>query len=322
MTPASFEKRSVAMPENLAPGHFVFWQPPPGAVVEVGAESLAVPLPQYPLPVLRAGLVEGNPTPDQIGQGAYDYLRRFPDCEGNRVYAGLLRDAFPHFLTDLASQVVMLDAKDVEPAYVLRKLTGLKVLRLVDPDNAGVLRQLCRGFFDLALDFAELTNCRSHLLESMRYGQELLRLVPEDPQALSLLAEVDLLFGDVPAALDKLQRLKQVLVDETVAGQVEMRRAELSRQAYSEVTIVDELEGVAAAMELHLSGDNRAATALLEQIEEQGRLLQLLPSANFYCLLAYCRQGCGDLGGATVALHKALELEPGHAAAAAALADD
>ena len=72
-------------------------------------------------------------------------------------------------------------------------------------------------------------------------------------------------------------------------------------------------------MELHLSGDNCAATALLEQIEEQGRLLQVLPSANFYCLLAYCRQGCDDREGATVALHKALEIEPGHTAALAAL---
>jgi cytochrome c-type biogenesis protein CcmH/NrfG len=47
-----------------------------------------------------------------------------------------------------------------------------------------------------------------------------------------------------------------------------------------------------------------------------------LPSANFYCLLAYCRRGCGDLSGAMVALHKALEAEPDHAAALAALAVD
>ena len=322
MIPASLEKFSASVPENLAPDHFVFWQPPVGHVVEVGAEPLVVVLPNYPLPVLRAGFAEEPPTPDQIGQGAYDYLRRFPDCEGNSIYAGLLRDAFPHFLTDLAAQVVMLDAKDVESAYVLRKLTGLKILRLVDPANVGALRQLCRGFFDLALDFAELANCRAHLLEAMRYGQELLRLAPEDPHALSLLAEIDLLFGDVPAALNKLQRLQQLIDDAEVVRQVELRRAELSRQPYAEVAIVDELEGVAAAMELHLSGDNRAATALLEQIEEQGRLQQVLPSANFYCLLAYCRQGCGDPAGATVALHKALEIEPGHAAALAALADD
>ena len=174
----------------------------------------------------------------------------------------------------------------------------------------------------MALDFAELANCRRHLLEAMRYGQELLMLVPEDPQALSLLAEIDVLFGDLPAALAKLQRLLQVLEDAGVSLQVQARLEERSRQDYAEVTLVDELEGVADAMRLHLTGDDHAAASLLERIEAQGRLPQLLPSANFYCLLAYCRQGCGDTTGAAVALHRALEIEPGHAAALAALVGD
>jgi hypothetical protein len=322
MTTVLSEKLAATAPVNLAPGLFVFWQPPAGFTVAVGAESHRVALPAFPLPIATDVCSGETPTTAQIGQGVYDYLRRFPDCEGNRLYAGVLRDAFPHFLSDLAAHVVMLDAKDVEPAYVLRKLTGLKILQLVEPANAGVLRQLCRGFFDLALDFSELANCRRHLLEAMRYGQELLCRQPEDPQALSLLAEIDVLFGDVPGAHAKFQRLRKVLEDDQVAAQVGVRLAALSTLEPGEKAVVDELEEVAAAMELHLCGDNRAATVLLERIEEQGRMLQLLPSADFYCLLAYCRQGCGDPEGATVALHRALELEPGHAAAVAALAGD
>jgi len=307
--------------QNHAPSRFFFWQPPAGSVVEAGAEQLPVELPEFPLPVLRAGFEGEVPTTVQIGQGVYDYLRQFPDCAGNTIYAGLLRDAFPHYLADLAAHAVMLDAKDVEPAYVLRKLTCLKILRLAEPSNTDLLRQLCRGYFDLALDFAELANSRRHLLEAMRFGQELLKLAPGDQQTLSILAEVDLLFGDVPAATDKLRRLQLRLDDTEAAGRVGERLAELVQWDPAEVTLVDELESVAEAISLHLAGDDRAAISVLEWIEEQGRLPKVLPSANFYCLLAYCRRGCDDLAGATVALHQALDIEPGHAAALAALAD-
>lgn len=310
-----------ALPENHAPSRFVLWHPPTGSVVEVGPEQLPVVLPEYPLPILRAGFDSEVPDTVQIGQGVYDYLRQFPECPGNSLYAGLLRDAFPHYLADLAAHAVMLDAKDVEPAYVLRKLTCLKILRLAEPANADLLRQLCRGYFELALDFAELANTRRHLLEAMRFGQELLRLDPDDLQALNVLAEVDLLFGDLPAAIDKLRRLQVLLADAAAAGQVGARLAELVQREYVEVTLVDELESVAEAIRLHLAGDDHAAIAVLEWIEEQGRLPKELPSANFYCLLAYCRRGCADLPGAMVALHKALDIEPGHPAALAALAD-
>ena len=308
-------------PENQAPSSFCFWQPRAGSVVEVGPALLPVMLPDYPLPILRAGFDGEVPDTAQIGQGVYDYLRQFPDCQGNTLYAGLLRDAFPHYLADLAAQAVMLDAKDVEPAYVLRKLNCLKILRLAEPANADLLRQLCRGYFELALDFAELANTRRHLLEAMRFGQELLGLDPRDPLALSVLAEVDLLFGDIPAAIDKLRRLQAALADAAVVGRVGERLADLEQREFVEVTLVDELESVAEAIRLHLAGDDRAAIAVLEWIEEQGRLPKDLPSANFYCLLAYCRRGCGDVPGATVALHKALDIEPDHPAALVALAD-
>lgn len=316
------EASTDTLPGDLAGSSFTLWHPPAGSLVEVGPEQLPVALPLFPLPIPRDGFSGGTPTLHQIGQGLYDYLRQFPECEGNALYAGLLRDAFPHFLADLAAHAVMLDAKHVEPAYVLRKLTCLKILRLAEPTNTGLLRELCRGYFELALDFAELARCRGHLLEAMRFGQELLKAIPDDPQALNLLAEIDVLFGDTPAAAGKWRRLLTVLDDAAVCTSIETRMNDIAQQEFTEVTLVDELEQVAEAITLHLSGDNPAALCLLEWIEEQGRLIKVLPSANFYCLLAYCRRGCGDFGGAVVALHKALAAEPEHAAALAALAVD
>ena len=305
--------------ENLAPQHFSFWSPPAGATILVGAERQPLALPDIPLPLHRDDLKDLPPSDAAIGQGLYDYLRQFPDCFGNKIYAGLLRDAYPHFITDLAARAVMLDAKQVEPAYVVRKLTALKILWLLEPHNRGLLLQLCRGYFELAMEFAALASCREHLREAMRFGQELLAIDPSDVNALSLLAEIDLLFGDIPGATTKWQHLAAQVSDPEMRAHIEGRLAVCNGTAESDTTLVDDLEDVAEALRLHGLGDDRQATFVLERIEALGHLTSTLPSADFYWLLGICRRGCGDPDGAVAALHQALTLEPGHPAAQAAL---
>lgn len=305
--------------ENLAPDRYVFWLPPDGAVVLAGAERCEVPLPAFPLPLHRGDAAGDTPSDAAVGQGLYDYLRQFPDCDGNAVYAELLREAYPHFITDLAAHAVMLDAKQVEPAYVARKLTCLKILHLLEPGNTGLLAQLCRGYFELALEFSELARCRQHLREAMRFGQELLALDPSERQALALLADIDLLFGDAPAAIGKWRRLADGAGDPALRARAEARIAACSSTVCPETSLVDDLETLAEAMHLHAGGNDRQAVSLLERLEQNGRLTTTLPSADFYWLLGICRLGCGDGGGAIAALQQALELEPDHAAAQAAL---
>ena len=306
--------------ENCAPGRFTFWMPPQGYTVAVGPEQIAVPLPALPLPLHRAEATGETPGDAAIGQGVYDYLRQFPDCQGNRTYAALLRDAYPHFLTDLASYAVMVDAKQVEPAYVLRKLNCLKVLSLLEPDNTELLLQLSRGFLAVALEFSELAYCRRHLRDAMRYGQEALRVEPASAGALSVLAEIDLLFGDTPGAIDKWRRLAGLIGDPVLQARIDEQVAALAEGEIPDSCLVDDLEALAEAMQLHTRGDHAQAVYILEQIQEAGRLTAKLPSADFYWLLGVCRRADGDVGGAYSALLKATELEPGHAAAIDALA--
>jgi cytochrome c-type biogenesis protein CcmH/NrfG len=153
----------------------------------------------------------------------------------------------------------------------------------------------------------------------MRFGQDLLAIDPADSTALSLLAEIDLLFGDIPGALDKWQRLSVQVSDPTTRAHIEARLAACTKAAESGTTLVDDLEAVAEALRLHDLGDDRQATFVLESLEALGHLTSALPSADFYWLLGVCRRGCGDPGGAVAALHQALALEPGHSAALAAL---
>lgn len=296
---------------NLDPQRFTFWQPPVGHVVHVGADQAPLALPQIPLPI-KNGDLDNDPTDNAVGEGLYDYLRQFPDCLHNTVYAELLRDGYSHFLADLAAHVVMLDKKQVDPAYVFRKLTYLKILRLLEPDNAGLLWQLAQGFYGLAMTFTELPQVRHHLLNAMRYGQDLLKLQPADQAALNLLAEVDILFGDYPSAISKFRRLSDALTDLDLIDQIKARVDSCVDIGFPDHPLVDDLECVGEAMQLYAAKEYRLATELLERLEEDDYFVAELKSADFLCLLGMCRNMTGDRGGAFDALSQALEIAPEH----------
>ena len=308
------------VPPTLNPERFSFWEAPAERGLSGGGDRPETALPQVLLPVSHADLEDGEPSDAAIGQGIYDYLRQFPDCPHNRVYAGLLQEAFPHFLTDLASQAVLLDAKDVETVYIRRKLTGLKILALVEADNVGLLLQLCRGFYELALAFEELGSCRRHLLQAMRYGQELLKVSPENPHALNMLAEIDIMFGDFPGADNKWRRILDHSDDQVDKDRISSRKQQYVGRPWLENTLVDDLESVGKALELYAAGQYQLALAILERVEEIGLLPHDLPSADYFYLLGMCRLKNGLEPEAGRALQRSLELDPQHLPARDALA--
>ena len=305
---------------NLDPEKFVFWTPSENSVVHVGPDQKPVPYPQIPLPVKVEDLKQGDtPNENAVGNGVYDYLRQFPDCLHNVAYAELLRDGYAHYVADLAANVVMLDKKDVEPAYVFRKLTYLKILRLLEPGNVGLLWQLCQGFYNLAMTFTELHQVRRHLLDAMRFGQMLVKVDPDNLAVLNLLAEIDVLFGDYPAAIRRLRRLLELVEDEDRSGQINARLQACVETGFPDHCLVDDLEKVADAMQLYAAGNYPLATEILERLEVDDYFTAELKSADFLCLLGMCRIKTGDQGGAFEALNSALEIDPDHEQARQAL---
>jgi len=301
------------LPENLDPSTFIFWQPPAGYVVHVGADQQPCKLPGIPLPI-KIKDIEGeeHPSDNAIGEGVYDYLRQFPDCLDNTAYAELLRDAYSHYLADLGAHAVMLDAKDVEPAYIYRKLTYLKILRLLEPDNSGLLWQLAQGFYSLALTFTELHKVRRYLLQAMRFGQDLVKLTPDDPAVLNLLAEIDILFGDYPTAMQRFGRILELVTDEQTRERIQTRLEACQAVGFPDHPLVDDLEQIADTMELYADGQYALATEMLERLEEDHYFASELKSADFLCLLGMCRLKTDDRAGAFDALSQSLELDPDH----------
>ncbi len=290
---------------------FLLWAPGEGITVKIGADRHPFPLPNIPIPVHRGDMEEGLPSDEAVGRGIYDYLRQFPDCPHNRQYAELLRDAFSHYLADLGAQIAMLDHKEVDPPYVQRKLTFLKIFSLLEPENPRVLQMLGKTCFELGLMFPELKNSRTHLLKAMRYLQQSLKKLPEDPGIFNYLGEIDFLFGDYPAATRRWSTVADLVTDAATREALQEKIQRVECREVPDYPLVDDLEAIGEAMERLASGEAWEALAIVERLEEEGVIPSEFPSAQFYYLLGACRERTGDAAGAFAAFDKALELAPG-----------
>ena len=287
---------------------FLFWTPEIGDVVLVGPEQRPVPLPQQPLPIYAHATQGGNrPDDDALGAGIYEYLRRYPDCEEGYYLVDLLRNAYPHYLGDIAAQVLMIEEKEVDAPFLRRKITGLKILALLEA-RPQLYYQLGRSYFEFATMFTELPHCRNHLLAAREYLHRALSLEAADPATLNLLAQIEAWFGMKDEAL-RLWQHAATLVAEPTRSALRQRAAEL-QSPHMEIPLIDELEALGATLVLIGSGDFAQALVLLERLQEQGRIMAELPAPEFYYMLGHCREQCNDPGQALVAYVQALELDP------------
>ena len=118
--------------------HISYYHPPADFVLEGRDGKVAIPLNGVPIPLEEdyfATLGESTPSYDAIGTGIYTALRSNPDCQFNEFYAGLLKEAYPHLVSELATYIVMLDKKDVDVPYLDRKINYLKIVGLMQPDD-------------------------------------------------------------------------------------------------------------------------------------------------------------------------------------------
>jgi len=294
---------------------FAFWTPSPSATVTVGPEQSEISLPQVPIPVHPRQLAEGDPSTAAIGEGVYDFLRRFPDCDHNRPYAELLRDAYPHYIADIGSHAVMLDARDVSAAYLQRKINLLKILNLLDAENVGLAYLLGQTCFEMLHEVSEFSQARTHLLAAHGHLSRALKLGMRNTAVFNLLGELDYLLGDFPGARRNWESALALLGDDQkeLQAQLQGRIDNLLRQ--TPVALLDEMEAVGLALIEAGRGDYASALELLEPIAEQGRLLDYFQCVQVPYMIGVCRERLGDIPGALLAYEEALELAPGYALA-------
>ncbi len=305
--------------EPLAP-EYQFYTPPADRKVTIGADEQQIPLPQIPLPVEVAAAVPEEPSDKLIGTSLYNYLRRFPDCPRAEDYAQLLQQAFPYYLADIGAQIIMLEAKEVDAPYLRRKISYLKILVLLEPQNPQLLQKLGVAFFELGMVYVELINIRREFSHALIFLQRSLVIDPQNTTTLNVMGQVSYLMGDYPAVL----RYWQGVIDQIPACEARnllRQRVEwIAAGQHPPQPLIDDLEAIGIATEHFSINEFNAAAEIMNRLEEQAILPQELPSPEFFYLLGLCREKSGETAAAFEAYSKALETDPEHQPSAEALA--
>ncbi|WP_305045665.1 tetratricopeptide repeat protein [Geoalkalibacter sp.] len=294
---------------SLSPRFYRLWTPSPGRSVAVGPERMPLPLPRVPLPVHVAVDPLGDPSDDAIGQGIFDYLREFPDCPHNRVYAGLLRDAYPHFLAEIGTQLVMLDARQVDPLYIRRKITLLRILLLLEPENPGLFQQLGIAHYQVGTMFSELHNCRADLLKALGYLQQALNRAAPEMGILNYLGQIDYYLGDYPGAARRWQGICDRLPPGSARQELLRRLQDIDAGKVPDHPLIDDFDAIGQAQEAFRKGEVEDARRDMERVAEDPYFCAMYRAPEFFHFLGLCRERCGDVAGAIAAHAEALNIE-------------
>jgi len=274
-----------------------------------------------PLPLLEQDFqaLEGElPGYDAVGRGIYQALRNEPGCLHCNRYAGLLKEGYPHFLSELAAQILMLGEKDVEVPYLDRRVKLLSIFALMEPEDPHFPLEIGATLLDKGCRFSALHLSTVTLYKAESYLDRALQLAPDDPKAISTLAEVSFLLGKYQKAASLWRRLLPV-VSETVAAELQGRLERIEKGELPRVPAVDYLEAIACALTLKEEGAYPEAVAILTDITADAYFALDFPMPEIPYLLALCCIDMGGAGDARTFLRQALRMNPDFTEAKAAL---
>lgn len=249
-----------------------------------------------PIPLLEEDfpIIEGGAAPDydMVGRGIYQALRHNPDCSFAADYAAILKEAYPHIVSELGGQIIMLDAKEVDTPYLDRKINFLKIMALFDPANAGLHLEIARTLADKGSRLSTL-----HQATSSWYGAEkaLTKALELDPDNVLAVYE----YGEALYVLGRYERAAEVWQSITagldLSGQrkIETRIAAILAGKLPLVPPVDYLTAISVAVESHHAGRADEAAAIIEDVLADPVFAEQFPMNEIYYLLGTCYQELG-----------------------------
>jgi tetratricopeptide (TPR) repeat protein len=275
----------------------------------------------YPVPLLEEDYraLQGElPGYDALGRGIYQALRSDPGCRNCAKYAELLKEGYPHYVSELASHIIMLGEKDVEVPYLDRRVNLLRIFALMEPENPHFPLEIGATLLEKGCRFSALQLSTVTLFKAEGYLARALELAPGDTKACATLAEVCYLLGKYEAAASLWRGLLPGLSAEA-AVQARARLERIERGELPKVPAVDYLEAVAGALSLQQEGASDEAIAIFSDIMADEHFAREFPMPEIPYLCALC---CIDLGrgrDARVLLRQALGMNPDFAEARSAL---
>jgi tetratricopeptide (TPR) repeat protein len=260
------------------------------------------------------------PSYDAVGRGIYHALRANPDCAYGETYARLLQEGYPHFLAELASHIVMLDKKDVDVAYLDRKINYLKIFAMIEPANHSFPLEIGKAYAEKGLSLATLQLATVSLYRAERYLRKALALSPDDVTVRHQLGEISYILGKYDDALSCWRGILTLLGEED-AKKLERRLARLADGISPRIPVVDYLEAVGAALALHQEGEYEEAAAILQDVLDDAVFREefCLPQVSY--ILGVCCVRLGMPRYAEEHFRAALHIDPAYAEARSALAE-
>ena len=248
-----------------------------------------------PIPLLEedlTALTGGLPDYDMVGRGIYQALRLNPDCTGAATYAEVLREAYPHIISELGGQIIMLEAKEIDTPYLDRKITLLKIMALLDPDNAGLPLEIARAYVDKGSRLASMQYCVPCWYAAEKHLKAALALNPGDRHAIYEYGEALYVLGRYDQAAEIWSDVISLL-EPTERTQVEARIAGILAGKIPLVPPLDYLTALSVAVEQHGNGFNDDAASIINDILADPVFAEQFPLNEVYYLLGTCYQEVG-----------------------------
>lgn len=234
----------------------------------------------------------GIPDYDMVGRGIYQALRLNPDCVCAEEYAAILKEAYPHIVSELGGQIIMLDAKEVDTPYLDRKINFLKIMGLLDGDNAGIALEIARTFTDKGSRLSTLHLAVDSWYAAEKYLKKALELDPDNHHALYEYGEALYVLGRYEQACERWSDVLPQLSEKEKA-RVSSRIAAILAGKLPLVPPVDYLTAISVAVEEHHAGRNDDAAAIIEDVLADPVFAGQFPVNEVYYLLGTCYQEMG-----------------------------
>ncbi len=260
-----------------------------------------------PLPLLEedvlAAAASASPDYDMVGRGIYQALRLNPDCTGAASYAAVLKDAYPHIISELGGQIIMLDAKEVDTPYLDRKINLLKIMALLDPDNAGLPLEIARTYVDKGSQLSSLQHAVTCWYAAEKQLKMSLALNPEDRHAAYEYGEALYVLGRYEQAAEVWIGIIPVL-EPAERAKLEARIAGILAGKLPMVPPLDYLTALSVAVEQHYSGCSDDAAGIINDVLADAVFAEQFPLNQVYYLLGTCYQEIGLMDEAAEAFKR------------------
>lgn len=249
-----------------------------------------------PIPLLEEDFTalgeSGAPDYDMVGRGIYQVLRLNPDCVFAAEYADTLKEAYPHIVSELGGQIIMLDAKEVDTPYLDRKINFLKIMALLDPANPGLCLEIARTFTDKGSRLSTLHQAVASWYAAEQFLKKALELEPQDHHAVYEYGEALYVLGRYEQAAERWTEALAGL-EEKARARVGSRIAAILTGKLPLVPPVDYLTALSVAVEEHYAGRNDEAAAIIEDVLADPVFIEQFPVNEVYYLLGTCYQEMG-----------------------------